>query len=349
MAKKKTDEEKLNYKAEVRQLKQLGPERLYFLWGPEDYLCEQFLMELKALCLPEMDDSFSYRRLAGPDLDPGELRQAVDVMPFLCERSFVEIRDVDLNRLSNPDNYIRVLKDIPDYCTVVFIQSAGFEPDGRLKLIKSLRSEAKELHFTEQRELLGGWIAKRFSALGKSIDPQAAERLIFVSGDLMNRLIPEIEKVASYAKESRVTVADVEAVANHIPEAEVFEITDRIAQKEFDPAMDILSDLMAQKDCEPIVILAILGMQMRRLYGAKLALKQKMGAKYVMDIYRTKSEYYANRLLSSAKGYTLGQLRQAVRICAETDYRMKSSGTDPKELLKEAFLRIAVGESDAQD
>ena len=35
-------EEKLNYPAELRYLKERGPERLYFLWGPEDYLREQY-------------------------------------------------------------------------------------------------------------------------------------------------------------------------------------------------------------------------------------------------------------------------------------------------------------------
>ena len=48
MAKKK-EEEKLNYNAELRRLKQQGPERLYLLWGQEDYLREQYLVQLKKL------------------------------------------------------------------------------------------------------------------------------------------------------------------------------------------------------------------------------------------------------------------------------------------------------------
>ena len=46
------DEEKLNYAAAVRELKQQGPERVYLLWGPEDYLREQYLVQLKKVCLP---------------------------------------------------------------------------------------------------------------------------------------------------------------------------------------------------------------------------------------------------------------------------------------------------------
>ena len=60
MAKKRgKDEEKLNYSAAVRELKADGPKRLYLLWGPEDYLREQYLAQLKKICLPEREDDFS--------------------------------------------------------------------------------------------------------------------------------------------------------------------------------------------------------------------------------------------------------------------------------------------------
>ena len=207
MAKKSGKPEgKLNYPAEVRELKSRGPERLYFLWGPEDYLREQYLTQLKKICLPEGDDSFSFRRINGPDLDPLVLRQAVDAIPFLTERSFVELRDVDLNKLSQAEACLEVISDIPEYCTVVFLQSAQFEPDGRIKFVKGLRSFAKELKFTPQTQgMLTDWIVRRFAAAGKGIELGAAQRLIFISGDLMSRLIPEIEKIAAYAKGPKVT------------------------------------------------------------------------------------------------------------------------------------------------
>ena len=96
MARKNAKEEtKLNYGAEVRSLKECGPATLYLLWGPEDYLREQFLNELRKACLPEGEDSFSYRRIDGPELDVRELQSAVDAVPFLAERSFVELRGVE--------------------------------------------------------------------------------------------------------------------------------------------------------------------------------------------------------------------------------------------------------------
>lgn len=346
MAKKQ--EEKLNYQSVLRKLKENGPQRLYLLWGPEDYLREHFLSQLKFLCLPEGDDSFSYKRLNGPELDALELQQAIDAIPFLSERSLVELRGVDLNRMKDADAAMKALSDIPEYCTVVLVQTADFEPDGRLKQIKKLRAIAEEIVFTQQQQNeLTKWIAKRFAALGKSIEFDASQRLIFISGDLMNRLIPEIDKIAAYAKGERITVPDVEAVAHHIPEAVIFTMTDQISQKSMNNALATLSELLSDKNNDPIAMLAMLGVQMRRLYAAKLAQEQNLGMPYVKEVCDCKYDYHATKLLQAARGYTLAQLRKAVELCAETDYRLKSSGEDPREVFKELVVRIAAGESDA--
>jgi DNA polymerase-3 subunit delta len=343
---RKTDE-KLNINAEVRKLMSDGPQRLYLLWGPEDYLREYYLEKLKKLCLPDGDDSFSYKRINGPELDPDELLNAVDAVPFLTERSFVELRDIDINRLPSGERILKILSDIPEYCTVVFVQNAEYEPDGRFKQVKALRAMAQELVFTRQNQSdLTRWITKRFGALGKGIEFEAAQRLIFISGDLMNRLIPEIEKIAAYAKGERVTVADVEAVANHIPEAVIFTMTELFAQRKFNNAFAVLTDLLSDRTQEPIAMLGMLGVQMRRLYGAKLAQEQNLGIKYVMDACGCK-DYQANKLLQAARGFSLPQLCRAVELCAETDYRMKSSGQDDRELFKEVVLRIAAGDGNA--
>jgi DNA polymerase-3 subunit delta len=341
----KKEDEKLNYSAAIRELKQYGPENVYLLWGPEDYLREQYLTQLKKICLPEGEDSFSYHRMDGPELNIDELSRAIDAMPFMTERTFIELRDMDINKIKDVDDFTKVLEGVPDYCVVVFILSAQYELDGRLKAVKGLRKIAKELKFTNQSQgLLIDWLVKRFGAAGKRIELDAAQRLIFISGDLMSGLIPEIEKVAAYAKGEKVTVADVEAVANHIPEAVIFDMTEYIAQKKYNTALAVLAELLSDKNNEPIPMLAMLGLQMRKLYAARLAIDQELGVKYLMDVCSIKYDYVAKKLLNAARGYTLQQLIRAVELCTEADFKMKSSAQDQRELLKEVVLRIAAGE-----
>ena len=351
MAKKTgKNEETFNYAAELRTLKERGPEKLYLFRGEEEYLREQFLAALKKKCLPEGEDDFSYKRMDGPGLDAQKLRQAVDAMPFLTERTFIELREIDVNHLSDPDACVKIISDIPDYCTVVFVLKPDYDIDGRLRFIKTLRAEGRELNFTQQSQgMLTDWIVRRFAAAGKGIELAAAQRLIFISGSLMSRLIPEIEKIAAYAKGEKVTAADVEAVANHIPEADVFEMTELIAQKKHNSALAVLSELLSDKNNEPIMIISVLGRQMRQLYAARLAIEKNLGSKYVTEVCAVKYDFIASKLLAAARGFTLPQLKRAVELSAETEYRMKSSGADARELLKEAVLRIAAGEEHASD
>ena len=91
-------------------------------------------------------------------------------------------------------------------------------------------------------------------------------------------------------------------------------------------------------------MLAMLGLQMRKLYAARLAIDKQLGAKYVMEVCSIKQEFIANKLIASARGFTMPQLKRAVELCAEADYQMKSSSVDDRELLKETVLRIAAGE-----
>lgn len=345
MAKKNTKgKEKLNYAAEVKRLKTDGPERLYLLYGPEDYLREQFLIQLKKICLPDGESSFSFRRFDGPGLDMKDLYAAVDAMPFMSELSFIELHDVDINRLKEPEEFIKLMADIPDYCVLVFVQNSQFEPDGRLKQIKAIRENGRDMCFAQQSQgQLFDWIGRRFAAAGKNVDFDAVQRLIFVSGDLMNRLIPEIEKIAAYSEGERVTIKDVDAVAHHIPEADIFNMTDCIANRQYNNAVEILSELLADSAMKDgaIYILATLGAQLRKLYAARIALDRGMGEKYVMDTCSVKYEFMAQKLMRSARGFSLEQLGDMLVLCAEADYKMKCSSLDDNDILVETMMRIA--------
>ena len=150
MARKTKTEEKFNYGESIRRLRQSGPQRLYLIWGPEDYLAEQYLAELRRLCVGDEADDFSYRKLNERDFSAIALAEAIDSVPFLSERSMVEVHGVDLNKLSEAEEVIKAISDIPDYCTVAFLCEPSFEPDKRLKLYKSFAKAGVEIHVTAQ-------------------------------------------------------------------------------------------------------------------------------------------------------------------------------------------------------
>ena len=338
MAKK---QDSFDYSSEIKTLKSNHPGNLYLLYGEEDYLRDRYLEALKALCIPEGENGFNYKRFDGPTADISELGKAMDVMPFLSERTFIELRNIDINRAADTDQLIAMLSTIPEYCTVCFVQDSSYETDGRIRLVKFLKEKGKALEFTSQEQSkLFNWIRRRFEALGKEIDAGTIQRLVFISGDLMNTLIPEIEKVAAYAKGQKILPTDVEAVANHIPEADVFEMVNLISEKKYDAALHLLSELLRNKENTPIAILSTLSFQLRRLYGVKLALVEGKRSKDIKEILNIRFDFIADKLVSAAGKFTVVQLESSIRNCTETEYAMKTTGGDDLELLKTLFVKL---------
>ena len=343
MAQKKKQDPGANYRDEVRRLRAEGPERLYVLCGEEDYLREQFLQELKKLCLPGGEDDFSYHRFDGASLELHALADAVDAVPFLTDRTLLEVRGYDTNKLTEPDakRFLAITEDLPDYCTLVLVMDAAFTLDGRLKVSKALQKHGRVLRFQGQDSAtLVKWVARRFAAVEKRITVPDAEYLIMITGGLMNRMIPEIEKVGAYAKGEAVTRADIDAVVQKVPDAVVFEMTDLIAEKRGDAVMQKLAELLSDKNNDPIALLAAVGNQMRRLYAAKAARAERLGSADLMALCGVRYDFIAQKLTQSARRFSIEQLEHAVRLCAETDFSMKRSGTDNAELLKELLLRL---------
>ncbi len=337
---------KFNYNVEVKRLKERGPERLYLLYGQEDYLRERFVDELKKLCISD-DMDFNYKRLDGPIPDMTAFSEAVDSVPFFAERTFVELRGFEINKCKDADceKLKSIISDIPEYCTIAIIIGSDYEMDGRLAAVKAVKKFGYCLEFTEQdQDALIKWIANRFSAAGKSISRSDAEYLSFVSGTLMNRLIPEIEKISSYCSGNIVTRSDIDATAHRIPEADIFEMTDLLSQGKIDAAARLLSALLSDKNNSPIYILAVFSQQIRKMYAFKLAQSKGKSKSVIMELASLRFDFLYNKVSICAKPYSLKALKNLVELCAEYDFLMKSSGMDNELLIKELLIKIAVEE-----
>ena len=261
---------------------------------------------------------------------------------MMAERTLVLVTDYDLFKAGERDReeYIRILSNLPDYCCLVFLYDLiDYKPDARTKLAQAVKKSGTAVNFVRQgqRELTD-WVRRHFKALGKEIDPRLCGELIFLCGDLMHNLQQEIGKIGAYAKGPAITRADIEAVATPQLDAVVFRIADAIGEKNYDKAAKILGELY-QMQKSPYEILSALSKQLRQLYSARLALDGRRNAAWVAQLWGMR--YPADRLMVSARRFSLPWCRRAVARCAQTDLAMKSTGQDPKELLTTLLLELA--------
>ena len=316
------------------------PGQLYIFHGEETYLRDHYLNRLREVILAGGLGEFNRHDLSAKDMSPHALEEAVDCLPMIAERTLIEVTDFDLFKAGEKEEYIRILSNLPDYCCLVFLYDVlEYKPDARTKLAQAVKVHGTAVNFARQspREL-ADWVRRHFKAQGKDIDPRLCEELIFLCGDLMHSLQQEVGKIAAYAKGDKITRADMEAVATPQLSAVVFRIADAIGEKNFDRATAILGELY-QMQKSPYEIMGAFGKQMRQLYSARLALDRQKNAAWVAGLWGMR--YPADRLMVSARRFSIQWCRRAVVRCAQTDLAMKSTGQDAKELMTTLLLELA--------
>ena len=335
------------YEALRAAIKAGVPANLYIFYGEERYLLQTMARQLKELLIPGGFEEFNYHRLAGKGLTVQELAETAEAMPMMAEHTLITVTDMDIFKLDESQRtaLIDLLGDFPPYCTLVFLyEQVPYKRDGKMKkLCAALNEYVQEVEFVQQeRSDLLKWLKRRFAATGHDIDQTAADHLLFTCGSLMRGLIPEVEKIAAYARHERITVADIDAVAEPVLDARIFDMTNAVTARNYDRAAAILADLLRMQT-EPIAILAALGKELRRLYTARLALDGGKDRVWLKELWSMSSDYPAKLLLQAAKNVDHDWCRQAVKRSQTLDRRMKSERNMDSEGELKLFLMELAG------
>lgn len=335
------------YEALRAAIKAGVPANLYIFYGEERYLLQTMARQLKELLIPGGFEEFNYHRLTGKGLTVQELAETAEAMPMMAEHTLITVTDMDIFKLDESQRtaLIDLLGDFPPYCTLVFLyEQVPYKRDGKMKkLCAALNEYVQEVEFVQQeRSDLLKWLKRRFAATGHDIDQTAADHLLFTCGSLMRGLIPEVEKIAAYARHERITVADIDAVAEPVLDARIFDMTNAVTARNYDRAAAILADLLRMQT-EPIAILAALGKELRRLYTARLALDGGKDRAWLKELWSMSSDYPAKLLLQAAKNVDHDWCRQAVKRSQTLDRRMKSQRNMDSEGELKLFLMELAG------
>lgn len=309
--------------------------RLYLFYGEEGYLREHYLGMLRDRVVGDGLAAFNLVEFSG-EVAFDVLSEAVESYPVMSERKLVLLRDFDPFKTNEAyrEKLQGLFSDLPETCVLVFVLTGDWKPDKRTKLFSAFERAGEVVVFEHAgRSDLIAWIKRRFRAHEREIGTELCEYLIFLCGEGMQALIPEIEKIAAYTRRNTVRREDIDAVTTPSTEAVVFDLTDAIAEKKYTRAFEILERLAVGKE-EPIKIHALIGRQMRQLYAAALIRKKGGTPGDLMRVCALRSDYAARRIMESARGVSLSWARRGVQLCAETDARLKlGEGYGALELL----------------
>lgn len=316
--------------------------KCYVLFGEEDYLRRYYAAQLSQRLLDPLTEAFNCHFFNDENFSVQALSEALEALPMMAERTLLRVQDVDLFALSEADRsaVCALLSDLPEHACLL-LEYTAFSPDKRKKALwDALEKNAVLAEFTYQSESdLRAWIARHFRAEKKFAAPEMCDHLLRRCGVSMTRLDGEIAKVCAFASGEEITRADIDAVVEPTLEAGVFEMTDAIAERAFDRALGKLQTMLLQR-AEPIVVLAALGSQMRRLYAARVLLSERAGAQELAAVCKI-SPYAAKITMKQAQRLSDRFCEQAVLLCCEYDEKMKTSYDEPERLLQTLLFTLA--------
>ena len=247
-----------------------------------------------------------------------------------------KISDSDAKRL------LEVLSDFPPYLILIlYLEGEEFNADKTTLKKKNVQALSAKMDFVsfpiqEERVLLP-WSKKILAADG--IDAQDATlRVLFrLSGNRMNIIRRELEKLATFAlsqNRTLVTEEDVLLFAQDTTEFQVFNLCDAVLGGSENAVARIFASLKAQ-EVEPVIIGAALA---KALMGALMVVEGADAAacQKAAGMFPWQHEKYRRSLFGMKKEW----LEEALRLSLQLDRKLKGARSDAMLVTEVAVLEM---------
>ena len=322
----------------TRALSQNSLPNILLFEGEDERLKQSALMDLRHSVLPSGMESLNETILEDPQAD--QLIASAETQPFMADHRLIVIRDLPAltGRSEADERLLNYLSSVPQ-TTILLFYCTG-KPDARKKLYNAIKKTGAVVTFAPLRgSELTLFVTDAFRDAGKECDERTAEYLIFTVGDDAGLLSNEIQKLADYAGERpSVLASDVAALATPSTECTVFQMVDAVVTGQRSRAFTLLrNQLLIGTD--RMAILAMLLRQYRLLQHIKIMQYEKRGVDYIRSSLGVPG-FAVDQYLRQASGYTGGQIKNAVRICFETEYSVKSGRIQPEGAVESVVIRL---------
>ena len=209
-------------------------------------------------------------------------------------------------------------------------------------------------------------IREVMAAADKRIEADAVVGIIERTGASMRGLVSEMDKLVLYVgTRPAVTVADVTAVLSHSREANVFELTNAISDRDPARALLALRSLLTQREPAPR-ILGMVAAEMRGMILARTVLDERLQGRLdprmPFEAFRGRvlpglskepggedsptakllrlNPFRAYNLLRGAARFPMGSLLAALVAVRDADLTLKSTGQPEAFVLEQLLLRL---------
>lgn len=304
---------------------------LYLFYGPEEYLKKYYLDEIEKVLLTE-DLKILNKTVLEDKIDIHKIIDTCEAVPVFSEKRLVIVKNsglfkvkgkkIDENRdKASSGDLISCLQNIPHHTCLVFYE---MEIDKRLKATGIIKKDGLLVEFPYQNQFdLVKWVIKVFKHYNKEISPEAASLIVSNSEIGMNEILNEINKIVLYLGDKpKASIDDVEKVCSKSIKTRIFDLTDSIAEKNSQQALNILNDMVILKEPLP-KILFMITRQFRHILEMKLLSDRGYSAREAASKIGI-SPYFSGKILKQSKSFTVKELKNIMEECLKTDEAIKT-------------------------
>lgn len=305
---------------------------VYLLYGAERYLVFQYKKKLISALVAD-GDNMNFSSYEGKDINPNEVIDMAETLPFLAERRVILIENSGFFKKAC-DELAEYMNNIPETTYFIFVED---EVDSRLKLTKTVSKVGYATAIeTVDEATLRKWIVGRIKKEGKSMTEQAYNCFIDKTGSDMSNIDRELEKLLCYCLELEVIdVPQVEEVVTEQIQNKIFEMVELIASRKQKEALELYYDLLELNEA-PMRIL----FQISRHFQTLMVVKVMSGQGYSNRDIAAKAgcrDWVVKKYQSQARSFSLEQLKQAVKDGVEYETDVKR-GQLNDQMAVELFL-----------
>lgn len=318
-----------------KDLKQGNLNSIYLLYGEETFLLES--------CLKKIKNNFGERKegineIKLDDTNVNSIISDMETPAFGYEKKIIIVRNsglfkkegkrktgVNTKLIENVARYINEnIETIKEAVVLVFVE----KEIEKNELYKEVEKNGIVCEFQELKPIQ---LIARIKAICKAykvnIDDNTAKYFIECAGTNMQDLINEIRKLIEYGGEnSEITKKEIDLLCIKQLDSVIFDLTDNIGKKNVTKALQVLNDLLYQK--EPIQkILITLYNHFKKLYITKLAIREN---KNIAESLKLKPNqiFLVNKYKMQANYFEEKELRTIIEELINLDYNYKTGLID---------------------
>jgi DNA polymerase III subunit delta len=306
-------------------------------------------------------------------LEPGSARELAKLLAADGEEeidkllAFCKSQEFDLTRRRSVQSHAleKLLEQgLPAWA---FLLLTAAEVDRRMRVYKRLDELNAVFYLGLERDRAGNvsrenlleFINQRMRESGKTADPQAGEMIIQRSAADLRSLSQELEKLFLYAGErSGLSAQDVETVFTDHGEGWVFDLTRAIGERNPRAALSQLARLMTHGE-HPLKLLGAMASEARRLLAARQLLDGELRGRWRRGMsypqfqqqvlthgaapQLTRNSYADYMCLLRVERLSMTELCRYMSGIHDADFRLKSSGNNPRLVMERLILGICLG------